>query len=276
MSDRSGFSAEWLRLREPADALARSTELAAAAAAALAPDMAARPAGGSGVVVHDLGCGTGSMRRWLAPRLRGPQHWVLHDRDPALLALAVRGIEGVEARLGDVGTLTSQQLAGAGLVTTSALLDLLTRQELGRLAVACTGVGCPALFTLSVAGRVELRPEDPLDGEIAAAFNQHQRRVVAGRRLLGPDAVAVAVDAFAQHGAQVRVRPSPWRLGPAEAPLIDRWLRGWASAAAEQQPDLPVSEYLRRRSTDVAAGRLRVVVHHEDLLALPPGASFGW
>ncbi len=275
MSARPGFSAEWLRLREPADALARSTELAAEVAVALAADVAARPAGGSGVVVHDLGCGTGSMRRWLAPRLPGPQHWVLHDRDPALLALAVRGIEGVEARLGDVGTLTSQQLAGAGLVTTSALLDLLTREELGRLAAACTGAGCPALFTLSVAGRVELRPEDPLDGEIAAAFNRHQRRVVAGRRLLGPDAVAAAVDAFAQHGAQVRVRPSPWRLGPEETSLIDWWLQGWVSAAAEQQPDLPVSGYLGRRSTDAAAGRLRVVVHHEDLLALPPGASFG-
>ena len=36
-------------------------------------------------VIHDLGCGTGSMGRWLAPRLPGPQHWVLHDRDADLL-----------------------------------------------------------------------------------------------------------------------------------------------------------------------------------------------
>ncbi len=272
MSSGSGFSAEWLTLREPADALARSAELAAEVAAGLAGG----PAGGSGVVVHDLGCGTGSMRRWLAPRLPGPQHWVLHDRDPALLALAVRGIEDGEARLGDVGTLSAQQFAGAGLVTTSALLDLLTGEEVGRLAAACTGAGCPALFTLSVAGRVELSPEDPLDGEIAAAFNRHQQRVVAGRRLLGPDAVGVAVEAFTQLGAQVRVRPSPWRLGPEEATLIDRWLLGWVSAAAEQQPDLPVRGYLRRRSADAATGRLRVVVHHEDLLALPSGASIRW
>ena len=31
------------------------------------------------IVVHDLGSGTGSMMRWLAPLLPGPQTWVLHD-----------------------------------------------------------------------------------------------------------------------------------------------------------------------------------------------------
>ena len=30
----------------------------------------------------------GSMGRWLAPLLAGPQHWVLHDRDPDLLDVA--------------------------------------------------------------------------------------------------------------------------------------------------------------------------------------------
>ena len=28
------------------------------------------------------------MGRWLAPLLDGPQHWVLHDRDPDLLGVA--------------------------------------------------------------------------------------------------------------------------------------------------------------------------------------------
>ena len=68
---------DWLALREPADAEARSTELVDDPAAHLPTD---------GLVVHDLGCGTGSMARWLAPRLVGPQRWVLHDRDAELLA----------------------------------------------------------------------------------------------------------------------------------------------------------------------------------------------
>ena len=57
-------SSQWLRLREPADAAARS------------PDLARRPSRLPGrrdpVVVHDLGCGSGSMGRWLAPLLDGP------------------------------------------------------------------------------------------------------------------------------------------------------------------------------------------------------------
>ena len=73
-------SSEWLDLREPADAEARSTELAERVARHL-------PAGP--LVIHDLGGGSGAMGRWLAPRLPGPQHWVVHDRDPDLLALAV-------------------------------------------------------------------------------------------------------------------------------------------------------------------------------------------
>ena len=72
-------SPEWLVLREPADAAARSTELA---------DRLARHVSGP-LVIHDLGGGSGSMGRWLAPRLPGPQHWVIHDRDPDLLALAL-------------------------------------------------------------------------------------------------------------------------------------------------------------------------------------------
>ena len=44
------------------------------------------------LVVRDLGCGTGSLGRWLAPQLPGPQSWVLHDRDADLLARAEAGL----------------------------------------------------------------------------------------------------------------------------------------------------------------------------------------
>ncbi|WP_425472954.1 class I SAM-dependent methyltransferase [Streptomyces botrytidirepellens] len=136
-------------------------------------------------MIHDLGCGTGSLGRWLAPRLDGPQEWVLHDHDPGLLELAAErapraAADGspvtVRTRRGDLGSLTAADLAGASLVTASALLDVLTAEEIEGLAAACAGAGCPVLLALSVAGRVELAPEDPLDAEIAEAFNAHQRR----------------------------------------------------------------------------------------------------
>jgi hypothetical protein len=274
--DPPRYAPEWLQLRQSADAAARAEEL-------LEP-LRNRPAGlpgrTDGLVVHDLGCGTGSMGRWLAPRLDGAQHWVLHDRDPYLLHFAAvaaprSAADGshvtVETRRGDVGRLTPDALAGASLVTASALLDVLTREEVGTLADACTGAGCAALLTLSVAGRVELTPADPLDTEIAEAFNAHQRR----NGLLGPDAVAMTCEAFTERGATVRVSASPWLLGPDQAALTEQWLRGWVGAAVEQRPELRerADRYLRDRLAACAAGELRAVVHHSDLLALPGAAG---
>jgi hypothetical protein len=120
---------------------------------------------------------------------------------------------------------------------------------------------------------VELTPSHPLDTEIAQAFNEHQRR----DGLLGPDAVTAAAEAFSEHGATVRLHPSPWRLGPEQAaqPLFGQ--RGWVGAAVEQRPDLRdrADAYLTERLAACAAGELRVIVHHTDLLALsrPAGGA---
>jgi hypothetical protein len=260
------FAPEWLALRENADAEARATELVDLLGESF---LNRHP-----LVIRDLGCGTGSMGRWLAGRLDGPQHWVLHDRDPRLLSLAGASMTGpnitAETRQGDLTALNADDLAGTSLVTASALLDLLTSDEVNGLATACVEAGCAALFTLSVAGTVELDPAEPLDAEFTDAFNAHQRRSVAGRRLLGPDAVAATVTAFDGLGAAVSTRPSPWRLGPDQAALAGEWLRGWVDAACEQRPDLAAHApaYLRRRLDD----ELRVVVGHTDLLALPRAA----
>ncbi|MER6473580.1 class I SAM-dependent methyltransferase [Streptomyces collinus] len=266
------YAPEWLQLREPADAAARAADLLDP----LRDRLAALPDREGGLVVHDLGCGTGSMGRWLAPRLDGAQHWVLHDRDPYLLHFAAvasprSAADGsrvsVETRRGDVARLTPDALTGASLVTASALLDVLTREEIEALAAACAGAGCPALLTLSVAGRVELGPADPLDAELTEAFNAHQRR----GGLLGPDAVTVACEAFAERGMTVRLHPSPWRLGPEHAALTAQWLRGWVGAAVEQRPELRerAERYLDERLAACAAGELEAVVQHSDLLALP-------
>ncbi|MCW3816931.1 SAM-dependent methyltransferase [Micromonospora sp. DR5-3] len=259
--------ADWLRLREPADAAARSAELVDAVRRRLP---AHRP-----VIVHDLGSGTGSMVRWLAPRLPGPQHWVLHERDADLRAhAAVDLIAAADGRPvtvrtcgSDITRLRAADLADAHLVTASALLDMLTAEEIERMAAACTGR--PTLFAITVLGRVEFTPADPLDAEFAAAFNAHQRRTVDGRTLLGPDAVAATVAAFRRRGVDAQVRASPWRLGPDQAALTAEWLVGWLDAAVAERPELAgaAGSYRDRRLAEAATGRLRVVLHHADLLA---------
>jgi hypothetical protein len=260
----------WLDLRERADAAARSRELVSH----LRPRMPA----GDRLVIHDLGCGSGAMGRWLAPLLLGPQHWVLHDRDPDLLTLAEADqpvADGsavtVETRLSDVTRLRRDELAGATLITASALLDLLTADELVGLMRACAGAGCPVLLTLSVTGRVQWLPADPLDSRMAASFDAHQRRPTRRGCLLGPDAVEAAADGFRRLGAEVIVRPSPWRLGSADRGLAVEWLAGWVGAACEQEPALAADAglYRLRRLREVGAGRLAVTVGHADLLVLP-------
>ena len=270
-ADAIRVSPSWLALREAADAAAR--------AEGLVGQLRRRIAAGSWLI-HDLACGSGAMGRWLAPLLPGSQHWVLHDRDSDLLALAAADVPGaaadgaevtVETRASDVTRLAADAFVGATLITASALLDLLTRDELTALIHACTGAGCPALFALSVTGRVQLIPSDPLDARVAAAFDAHQRRTTPRGRLLGPDAVEAAVDGFGRLGAEVVVRSSPWQLGPAERGLAVDWLTGWVDAACEQEPALaPELElYRRRRLRAAAAGALAVTVGHADLLVLP-------
>ena len=274
MSAPGDFSPDWLGLREAADARARSRALPQLLHETLRT--AARRAGT--VVVHDLGCGSGSMIRWLAPHLPGPQHWVLHDLDPALLDLARTraprtGADGapvsVTTRTGDVADLTGADLAGAALVTATALLDLLTAPQVDALASACRDARAPALLALSVTGRAGPEPAHPLDGAVEAAFNDHQRRPTPAGPLLGPDATAVATRAFDRLGARVEVRPSPWELGPDDAALAAEWLHGWVGAARQQRPDLgaALDGYRERRLAEISDGRFRVSVGHADLLA---------
>jgi hypothetical protein len=264
-------SRSWLDLREAADVKARAQELVGQLRRRV-------PAGPW--LIHDLACGSGAMGRWLAPLLTGPQHWVLHDRDADLLALATVDVPGsaadgsevaVETRLSDVTQLSPDDFAGATLLTASALLDLLTSEELTALIYACSGAGCPVLFALSVTGRVQLLPADPLDARVAAAFDAHQRRMTPRGRLLGPDAVEAAVEGFRRLGAEVVVRPSPWRLGATESELAVEWLTGWVDAACEQEPalTLDVDLYQRRRLSEAAAGAFAVTVGHADLFVLP-------
>jgi hypothetical protein len=270
MTSTSGtVTPEWLALREPADHAARSGELV--------QKLSPHPRGDV-LVVHDLGCGTGSMTRWLAPQLPGPQLWVLHDRDEDLLARAVSraapqtrdgGAVRIVTDVTDVTRLSADAIAGADVVTTSALLDLLTAREVGAIARACVDAGCHVLFTLTVTGEVALAPRHELDAAIGQAFNAHQRRSDYGRRLLGPDAVAHTAKAFARLGVPVVTRPSPWRLGPADVDLAVEWLTGWVAAACEQRPLLsaPAQAYLANRRAEAVAGRLRVTVGHADLFA---------
>jgi len=270
MSALSQVSPDWLLLRADIDDRSRSSELARHAAALL-------PTGRQ--VIHDLGSGSGAMMRWLAPRLPGPQRWVLHDADASILehrdptpAIDSAGRPVLSrSSVEELADLDPAALADATLVVASALLDVITFAETRTVVDACVELRVPVLTSLTVSGRVELEPANELDDALAVAFNAHQRREADGRRMLGPDAAGVVTDMFRSAGWHVRTASTPWRLGPADANLVAEWLDGWLGAAVEQDPSLDgvAQGYRIRRLAQLAAGDLRVTVDHEDVLAWP-------
>ena len=271
MSEILEVSSDWLALREPEDAKARSLELALLAAELL-PD--------GPIVVHDLGSGTGSMMRWLAPHLSGPQTWVLHDWNADLTEQALsqprpRSRDGAEVsavgRVGSLAELSATELAGASLVTASALLDVLTSAEVHALVAACVAAGCPALLSLSVTGTVQLTPRDELDAAINDAFNAHQLRDSDSRRQLGRYAAPIARGLFAEAGWNVRQTTTVWRLDDRQGALLGEWFDGWLGAAVEQRPDLgaDTEQYRARRLAHIERRELSARIDHVDLLAWP-------
>jgi SAM-dependent methyltransferase len=269
------FAAEWLELREPADHRARSEELVAAL------EGAAEQHGWSRAL--DLGAGTGSNVRYLAPRLASVTDWTLLDHDGGLLAAAAEGLPrsipraGIRTVIGDLAGHGLAAIDEVDVVVAAALLDLVSETWLASLVDRCLARGTGALFALSYDGRLAWEPADPVDALVREALNEHQVREKGMGAALGPRAWLVARDLFGTAGYDTRVRHSPWELtGPGDAALAEALVDGWASAAEETRPDSvgEIRAWAERRRAGVRADGWRLRVGHRDLLALP-GAERG-
>ncbi|GAA4347715.1 hypothetical protein GCM10023165_32770 [Variovorax defluvii] len=289
----SGFSAEWLALREPHD-------LAARAAAAVALDLPAVAAGmrrgAQPLEVLDLACGTGANLRALAPRLGGAQRWCLVDHDPRLLAelprvfaawsreqgLVLREdggrlhIEGPDwqaeigwRRIDLAGALDAVPFGHAQLVTAAALLDLVSAPWLDALFGRTRQAGAAMFFALSVDGRVGWEPPFEEDDAVHRLFAAHQRRDKGFGPALGGEAPSVAADRLEALGYAVAQSRSDWQIQ--EGAMLQALAEGMADAALEQAEDggarTRVQAWRTRRLA--AVPRTRMQVGHVDLLAMP-------
>ena len=267
----TGFSAEWLELREPADTAARSERLTRALADALPQ--------GAAIDVLDLGAGTGANLRFLSARLPHPQRWLLVDHDGALLrrvrADAVLRLS-IATRQLDLAALDTSAVAdlfaGRALVSASALLDLVSLEWMRALAARCAASGAAVLFALTYDGRIECTPADPDDDAIRDLVNAHQRTDKGFGPALGPDAAWHAAQCLADRGYCVDRDRSDWVLASDAAELQRQLVDGWARAAADIAPARAafIDAWRRRRLAHLAAGRSQMVVGHEDLVAWMP------
>lgn len=264
----------WLALREPADFAARSESLTRLIVERLG---AARP-----LHALDVGSGTGSNIRYLAPKFHVEQEWLAIDKAPELLAegaarrASVAPGVRIDTRQLDLGeSLPSDLFDARHLVTASALLDLVSASWLENIASECCRVEACALFALTYNGWNECEPHDPDDERVFALFNEHQLNDKGlGGPAAGPRGTDVAREAFVRAGFDVRSEPSNWHLAPDAREFQVQLIDGWASAAAEISPreQAMIERWKERRLAHVHAGRSIVVVGHYDMAAVPAGS----
>ncbi|MDN3564712.1 class I SAM-dependent methyltransferase [Paeniroseomonas aquatica] len=292
------FALDWLDLREPFDAMARDTDLADALLARLP----ARPR------FLDLGAGTGSLLRFLAPRLGRAQVWTLVDADRELLEAAFDTIADRSEAIGYKVTVPNRRtllvhapggawrvetlvadlaeaprglpLHSVDAVVSSALCDLVSRDWVGRLAAA---LRVPFYAALCVTGRDRFTPPHPADRVVADGFRRDQGRDKGfGGVALGDRAPAAIAEAFGARGFAVSSAPSDWDvrsrgampmpgLHEAASRFLSELVMGHAEAAQRQdrRGDQRIGAWLEARLEQVAARRLAARIGHRDVLALP-------
>jgi SAM-dependent methyltransferase len=265
----SGFSAEWLALREPYDLAARNATVLDAVATAFEQ---------TSISVVDLACGTGATLRAIGPHLPPRQTWRLVDNDLSLLAKAsaLGRPPHVTVIAKPVDLVRDLELALDGpldLVTTSALLDLVSTDWLDRLAVEAAARRLPVYAALSYDGRTVIEPAGPLDRELLAGFNAHQRTDKGFGPALGPAAAARAIERFEHVGYSVVEGRSDWVFGPDDRAMQDALFAGWAEVAAltTRLSSDEIDGWLARRRADLAEGRSHLHVGHVDVFARPIG-----
>jgi SAM-dependent methyltransferase len=286
----SGFGADWLAMREPFDADARSARLVG--------EVAAHWSHAEVIEVVDLGTGTGANVRYLAPRIDGRQRWTVVDHDARLLeALAPRlagwaeqrgyrfrlrgpdvtvtgaGFEAeVQARELDLTREADRVVReGVHLVTTAALLDLVSERWLAHLARACRAAGAAVLFALTYDGETAWVPEDSDDARVRDAVNRHQRIDKGFGPALGPSAARCATTLYRAAGYRVVEAKSDWRIGPEAGAMQRALLEGWRAAAGEIEPERGSSfaGWAARRAAAIAHGVSALRVGHVDIAGRP-------
>jgi hypothetical protein len=265
----SSFAADWLSLREPFDARARNSKVRDAVVAALA--------GQSALSIVDLACGTGSTLRALADHLPARQNWTLVDNDLGLLARAADASHpraSVRTAAIDLARDLEAALDGpVDLVTTSALLDLVSERWLERLAVELAARKLPFYAALTFDGRITLAPSDPGDEAVIAAAMAFHRRDQGFGPALGPDAGMKTIAQLKSVGYAVTHGAADWEFGPHDRDIQFQTLESWAGAAREggHAALSQIDAWLARRRELVAAARSTIRIGHVDVFADPIG-----
>ncbi|WP_306144384.1 class I SAM-dependent methyltransferase [Roseibium sp. MMSF_3412] len=267
----SGFSSDWLALREPLDLAARDQAVEAAFMERV-PSAAPR--------MLDLASGAGSTVAALKHHLPEDASWLLTDYDHGLLEVATS--RWSTSGSGDLATLgidlasdvEALPFSEVDAISTSAFLDLVSEPFLQRLVNCVVEAGKPFLASLSYDGRIGFEPASALDDTMRDALNHDQLSDKGFGKALGPGAAARAIDLFRSAGYQVVQGPSDWEIGPSDTGFLAEFLSGWSSVGVKYGASGEQVEAWRSGHLDQAgAGRFRCTVGHIDFAAFPGQGS---
>ncbi|MEI6837539.1 MAG: methyltransferase [Alcaligenaceae bacterium] len=279
----TGFSPEWLALREPADHRARHQALQQQVCTRL--EVLAR-AEQRAVRIIDLGCGSGSNLRALAGSLPDRQHWTLVDYDPSLLEAARTAVIGwadhvvaeqpvlrlsknkkmLEVSFVQVDlALAIETVLGwpADLITAAAFFDLVAEPWLVRF---CKALRTSLYTVLTYDGQEQWLPPHPSDSSILKAFHAHQKTDKGFGVAAGPEAAGILQRELQLRGFEVTLAPSPWQIDRSETALIQALATGSAAAVRETRlisaQDVDLWLAARQKAEHCTVG-------HWDILATP-------
>jgi len=291
----NNFTTEWLALREPVDHRSRNLSLLESVTAYLQHIESSRP---RTIHIVDLGCGSGSNLRALAPVFNEVQEWTLVDSDPELLLAAytalLRWSEDLTVVDSKLHTTAHHHLdtklilkknnkkiivnfqcadlskevnlpimSGTDLVTAAAFFDLTSADWLKRF---CETLSKPLYATLSYNGNETWDPQDPSDQTVLQAFHFHQKTDKGFGAAAGPDAASLLMNFLSDHNFRIDVAESPWAMDELDRLLINQLALGTAAAVKETGllSIATIEDWLQSKNS-----ANRCVIGHTDIFARP-------
>lgn len=283
----SGFSTEWLALREPVDHRSRNLALQAQVIQFLGQIKTVAP---DSIRVTDLGSGTGSNLRALAPHFGLKQSWTLVDYDADLLRSArarlIAWADSVVSVNEGKSTLTASGLIHpltitknsktiaiefqcadlvhdylaildkpADLITAAAFFDLVAEPWLAQF---CTALTQPLYAVLTYDGVEKWSPANAMDQDVLRAFHAHQATDKGFGSAVGPSGVIRLQSLLESQGFTTVCAPSPWVMDQHDRSLIEQLAIGTAGAVREMGtlPNAAVNqwEHTRRNARQCEIG----------------------
>lgn len=290
----TGFSSQWLSLRESADHRARHAGLVQEVHQYFENTL---PGSGSSAQaplrITDLGCGTGSNLRALAQGFPAYQHWSLIDYDPALLK-AARGsltkwadqILPLDSDTDTNSTLrflkNGKQITadfmqvdlaknieavlatGTDLVTAAAFFDLVSPEWIARF---CQLLQAPLFTVLTYDGIEKWTPPHFADQTVLNAFHAHQATDKGFGLSAGPGATELIKTQLSARSFNIRLAKSPWLLETRQDQALMQALATGTAAAVAQTNQISTATLNDWKSARMQAHSCEI--GHWDFFASP-------